>query len=198
MEADAQALKLEVARRVSDDAVLSKMSLPEMGAAIKQLNIACPGCGACGDAGLATPRMFNLLFETHVGPAMPEDRDATAAAGHNTGTGGGAASKANPNQISRAYLRPETAQGVYVNFLNTLNSTRRKLPLGIGQIGKSFRNEVAVANFVFRTREFDQMEMQYFVPPAESPTWYVAQRWVGGCACACAAWRGDTLLVVCV
>jgi glycyl-tRNA synthetase len=71
-----------------------------------------------------------------------------------------------------AYLRPETAQGMFTNFANVLNTTRKKPPFGIAQVGKSFRNEITPQNFVFRTREFEQMEMEYFVPPAESPKWH--------------------------
>jgi glycyl-tRNA synthetase len=71
-----------------------------------------------------------------------------------------------------AYLRPETAQGIFTNFANVLSSTRKKPPFGIAQIGKSFRNEITPQNFVFRTREFEQMEMEYFVPPADADTWY--------------------------
>jgi glycyl-tRNA synthetase len=95
---------------------------------------------------LTEPRSFNLMFKTNVGPV--ED------------TG------------SVAYLRPETAQGIFLNFLNVLNSARLKPPFGIAQIGKSFRNEITPGNFVFRTREFEQAEMEYFVPPAEGDQWY--------------------------
>jgi glycyl-tRNA synthetase len=73
---------------------------------------------------------------------------------------------------SIAYLRPETAQGIFVNYLNVQQSSRKKPPFGIGQIGKSFRNEITPGNFIFRTREFEQMEMEFFVPPAEGPKWY--------------------------
>ena len=84
-------------------------------------------------------RNFNLMFKTHVGPV----EDAAAA----------------------AYLRPETAQGIFVNFANVQTTSRKKPPFGIAQIGKSFRNEITPGNFIFRTREFEQMEMEYFVPP---------------------------------
>ena len=92
------------------------------------------------------PRAFNLMFKTHAGPVE--------GAGH------------------EVYLRPETAQGMFVNFMNVLNTSRKKPPFGIAQIGKSFRNEITPGNFVFRTREFEQMEMEYFVPPTESAQWY--------------------------
>src|SRR3546814_143287 len=70
------------------------------------------------------------------------------------------------------YLRPETAQGIFLNFANVVTSSRRKPPFGIAQIGKSFRNEITPGNFIFRTREFEQMEMEFFVPPAEADQWY--------------------------
>ena len=101
--------------------------------------------GEC-DGELTEPRSFNLMFKTHVGPV--EDSGAVA------------------------YLRPETAQGIFLNFLNVLNSSRMKPPFGIAQIGKSFRNEITPGNFVFRMREFEQAEMEYFVPPAENDQWY--------------------------
>ena len=96
-------------------------------------------CPNCGSKNLSEPRQFNLMFKTHMGPV--EDQGAVV------------------------YLRPETAQGIFVNFLNCQTSTRYKIPFGIAQIGKSFRNEITPGNFIFRTREFEQMEMQYFVKP---------------------------------
>ena len=101
----------------------------------------CPKCG--GE--LTSARVFNLMFKTHIGPV--ED---------------------NANVI---YLRPETAQGIYVNFQNVLNTSRKKVPFGIAQIGKAFRNEVTPGNFIFRMREFEQMEMQYFVQPESAGEW---------------------------
>jgi glycyl-tRNA synthetase len=98
-------------------------------------------CPQCGSKNLSEPRQFNLMFKTHMGPV--ED------------TG------------SVVYLRPETAQGIFVNFLNCQVTTRYKVPFGIAQIGKSFRNEITPGNFIFRTREFEQMEMQYFVKPGQ-------------------------------
>ena len=91
-------------------------------------------------------RHFNLMFKTYAGPVE----------------GAGA----------EVYLRPETAQGMFLNFKNVLETSRKRPPFGIAQIGKSFRNEITAGNFVFRTREFEQMEMEYFVPPAESAQWY--------------------------
>ena len=103
-------------------------------------------CPKCGSRDLTEARAFNLMFKTHAGPV--EDDGAVA------------------------YLRPETAQGMFTNFLNVLNTTRKKPPFGIAQVGKSFRNEITPGNFVFRTREFEQMELEFFVPPAEAATWY--------------------------
>jgi glycyl-tRNA synthetase len=91
-------------------------------------------------------RAFNLMFRTHAGPV--EGEGATV------------------------YMRPETAQGMFVNFANVLQTSRKKPPFGIAQVGKSFRNEITPGNFIFRTREFEQMEMEFFVPPAESAKWY--------------------------
>jgi glycyl-tRNA synthetase len=103
-----------------------------------------PGEGP--DCDLTEARDFNLMFETTMGPV--KDSGATV------------------------YLRPETAQGIFVNFKNVLQFSRKKPPFGIAQVGKSFRNEITPGNFVFRTREFEQMEMEFFVPPAEAPRWY--------------------------
>jgi glycyl-tRNA synthetase len=112
---------------------------------------ACPekpskNAGAGPNCELTEPRSFNLMFKTNIG--------------------------ALEGSSSVAYLRPETAQGIFLNFLNVLNSSRLKPPFGIAQIGKSFRNEITPGNFVFRTREFEQAEMEFFVPPAENDQWY--------------------------
>lgn len=104
----------------------------------------CPTCGATGS--LTEARNFNLMFKTHAGPV--EDTGAVA------------------------YLRPETAQGMFINFANVMTTSRKRPPFGIAQIGKSFRNEITPGNFVFRTREFEQMEMEFFVPPDEAPRWF--------------------------
>jgi glycyl-tRNA synthetase len=100
-------------------------------------------CPACGASDWTEPRPFNTMLQTRLGAVAEEDASALA------------------------YLRPETAQGIFTNFLNVLTTTRRKLPFGVAQIGKSFRNEVTPGNFILRTREFEQMEMEYFVPPDE-------------------------------
>ena len=106
----------------------------------------CPECG--GE--LTEARMFNLMFKTFMGPVEDD--------------------------ASQVYLRPETAQGIFVNFQNVLNSTRKKLPFGIAQIGKAFRNEITPGNFTFRTREFEQMEIEYFVKPGTDEELF--QYWV--------------------
>ena len=104
----------------------------------------CPNCGA--KSSFTEARQFNLMFKTNAGPVM--------------------------DSAAEVYLRPETAQGMFTNFMNVLNTSRKKPPFGIAQIGKSFRNEITPGNFVFRTREFEQMEMEYFVPPADSDKWF--------------------------
>ena len=106
----------------------------------------CPDCG--GE--LTDPRRFNLMFKTSVGPVEDD--------------------------ASIAYMRPETAQGIFVNFTNVLNSSRKKLPFGIAQIGKAFRNEITTGNFIFRTREFEMMEIEYFVRPGTEDEWHA--RWI--------------------
>jgi glycyl-tRNA synthetase len=108
--------------------------------------IHCPECG--GE--LTEPRQFNLMFKTHMGPV--EDAGSVV------------------------YLRPETAQGIFINFKNVLQFSRRKPPFGIAQVGKSFRNEITPGNFIFRTREFEQMEMEFFVPPEDAERWH--QHWM--------------------
>ncbi|MGI9094818.1 MAG: glycine--tRNA ligase [Thermoleophilaceae bacterium] len=106
-------------------------------------------CQVCGGE-LSDPRNFNLMFETHMGPVADEG--------------------------SRIYLRPETAQGIFVNFKNVMQFARKKPPFGIAQVGKSFRNEITPGNFIFRTREFEQMEIEFFVPPAAAGEWH--GRWM--------------------
>ncbi|MSQ22885.1 MAG: glycine--tRNA ligase [Dehalococcoidia bacterium] len=110
---------------------------------------ACPDCG--GE--LTQPRQFNLMFKTFLGPIE--------------------------NATAQTYLRPETAQGIFVNFNNVLTTTRRKLPFGVAQIGKAFRNEITVGNFIFRTREFEQMEIEFFVKPGTDDEWH--RRWIQDC-----------------
>lgn len=121
-----------------------------------------PVCSNCGSTNLTESRAFNLMFRTTVGAASADD-DPTAL----------------------AYLRPETAQGIFVNFKNVLDTSRRKLPFGIAQIGKAFRNEVTPGNFIFRTREFEQMEIEYFCRPEDAPR--IHQEWID----AYDAWLGS-------
>ena len=104
----------------------------------------CPNCEATGS--VTEARAFNLMFKTQAGPVEGAGADV--------------------------FLRPETAQGMFLNFANVLQTSRKKPPFGIAQVGKSFRNEITPGNFIFRTREFEQMEMEFFVPPADGPKWY--------------------------
>ena len=113
-------------------------SLEEIGEMIKKENIKCPKCGECD---FTEARSFNLMFKTHQG--VVEEKSAPV------------------------YLRPETAQGIFINFKNILQTSRKRLPFGIAQIGKSFRNEITPGNFTYRTREFEQMEIEYFVDPRD-------------------------------
>jgi glycyl-tRNA synthetase len=110
--------------------------------------IVCPDCGTKGQ--WTEPRDFNMMLKTYLGPVETEE--------------------------GLHYLRPETAQGIFVNFANVLTTARKKPPFGIGQIGKSFRNEITPGNFIFRTREFEQMEMEFFVKPGEDEQWH--QYWI--------------------
>ena len=114
---------------------------------IKENNVPCPKCGAHNFTEI---RKFNLMFKTYQG--VTEDSKA------------------------EIYLRPETAQGIFVNFKNVQRTTRKKIPFGIGQIGKSFRNEITPGNFIFRTREFEQMELEFFVKPGEDLEWFTYWR----------------------
>ena len=106
----------------------------------------CPEC----EGKLTPPRMFNLMFETHMGPVRSDE--------------------------NTVHLRPETAQGIFVNFSNVVTATRRRPPFGIAQIGKAFRNEITTGNFIYRTREFEMMEIEFFVPPGEDEEWH--ERWI--------------------
>jgi glycyl-tRNA synthetase len=111
-------------------------------------DISCPNCGTKG--AWTEPRDFNMMLKTFLGPVEDES--------------------------GLHYLRPETAQGIFVNFANVMGAARKKPPFGIGQIGKSFRNEITPGNFIFRTREFEQMEMEYFVEPGTDEEWH--QYWI--------------------
>ena len=126
------------------------MTEAEMQAYIDEHNIPCPSCGAHNFTGI---RQFNLMFKTHAG--VTED---------------------SKNVV---YLRPETAQGIFVNFKNVQRTTRKKVPFGIAQVGKSFRNEITPGNFTFRTREFEQMELEFFCEPGTDLEWF--QYWRAFC-----------------
>ncbi|HLF15326.1 MAG TPA: glycine--tRNA ligase [Bacteroidota bacterium] len=144
--------------QLSDDTVaeeFSKRTEADPSAVLKLLT--CPSCG--NKETFTGARKFNLMFKTFVGPV--EDSSAVV------------------------YLRPETAQGIFVNFLNVQSGSRQKIPFGIAQIGKAFRNEINTKNFLFRTREFEQMEMQFFVKPGTDDEWFEywrgeRMRWFGG------------------
>jgi glycyl-tRNA synthetase len=113
--------------------------------------VACPNCGTRGE--FTEPQQFSGLVKTYLGPVSSE--------------------------AGLHFLRPETAQGIFVNFLNVVTATRQKPPFGIGQVGKAFRNEITPGNFIFRTREFEQMEIEYFTPPAEAQEHF--ERWIEDC-----------------
>ena len=131
-----------VAENGLDIGPVEAMSKEEMEAFIAE-HIVCPSCGKND----FTPiRQFNLMFKTFQG--------------------------VNEDTAAQIYLRPETAQGIFVNFKNVLRTTRRKMPMGIGQIGKSFRNEITPGNFIFRIREFEQMELEFFCDPKEEFEWF--------------------------
>lgn len=119
------------------------LTFDQLTAYIEEHNIPCPTCGAHNFTGI---RKFNMMFKTHLG--VTEDSS------------------------TEVYLRPETAQGIFVNFKNILRTTRRKIPFGVCQIGKSFRNEITPGNFIFRIREFEQMELEFFCKPGEELQWF--------------------------
>ncbi|HWP81587.1 MAG TPA: glycine--tRNA ligase [Bacteroidota bacterium] len=126
------------------EAEFTKLLESPNGTTLVLAKLACPNCGNKGT--FTDARKFNLMFKTFIGPI--EDSSAVV------------------------YLRPETAQGIFVNFLNVQSSSRQKIPFGIAQIGKAFRNEINTKNFLFRTREFEQMEMQFFVRPGTDEEWF--------------------------
>lgn len=126
-----------------EDVKADAMSVEEMNAFMKEHEIQCP---ICGKSNFTDVRNFNLMLKTHLG--VTEDSS------------------------SLVYLRPETAQGVFVNFKNVQRATRKKLPLGIANVGKAFRNEITPGNFIFRIREFEQMELEFFCPPSQDDHWF--------------------------
>lgn len=139
-----------VAGQADNAAEVGGWSKEKMEAYLAEHAIKCPDCGA---QDFTEMRQFNLMFETHQGVVA----DSTTS----------------------IYLRPETAQGIFINFRNVMNTLRPRLPFGVGQIGKSFRNEITPGNFIFRTREFEQMEMEYFCHPDEAMGFY--EYWRGFC-----------------
>jgi len=130
-------------KKGGDPTTAGTMTEEAMTSYLTDNGINCPNCGVSDFTAI---RQFNLMFKTFVG--VTEDSASTV------------------------YLRPETAQGIFVNFKNVQTTSRKKVPFGIGQIGKSFRNEITPGNFIFRTREFEQMELEFFCHPSESQTWY--------------------------
>ena len=130
-------------------------------------------CPACGASTLSDERQFNLMFRTHLGPVDPASA-LVARLGEEGIAGDQAAMHRAVQAVLReqaVYLRPETAQGMFVQFANVQQSMNMKLPFGIAQVGKSFRNEITVEHFIFRSCEFEQMEMEFFVPPGEEAGW---------------------------
>jgi len=138
-------------RRHRQDHLLEAFEAKKGRPAEGMAEIVCPDCGTQG--AWTEPQLFSGLVKTYLGPV--------------------------DNEEGLHYMRPETAQGIFVNFLNVLGAARKKPPFGIGQIGKAFRNEITPGNFIFRTREFEQMEIEYFVPPAEAKRHF--DRWVEDC-----------------
>ncbi|WP_067932884.1 glycine--tRNA ligase [Alicyclobacillus kakegawensis] len=132
------------------DISVDGMSFSEMESLLREYDVHCPECGA---ADFTSIRQFNMMFRTHQG--------------------------VNEDTSSEIFLRPETAQGIFVNFRHVQRTMRKKLPFGIGQIGKSFRNEITPGNFIFRTREFEQMELEFFCEPGTDMEWF--QYWRGFC-----------------
>lgn len=133
----------QLIEQAKPDAPVTSMTNEQMVDYIKENHICCPNCGS---ENFTDIRQFNMMFKTHVG--VTEDSKSTV------------------------YLRPETAQGVFVNFRNVVRTTRRKLPIGICNTGKAFRNEITPGQMTFRTREFDQMEMEFFCKPGEDLKWF--------------------------
>ena len=131
------------ANKHNKDILVAGLSNEQLSEVVTQNKIPCPDCG---NSNFTPVRKFNMMFKTFQG--------------------------VNEDTANTIYLRPETAQGIFVNFKNVLRSTRNKVPFGIGQIGKSFRNEITPGNFVFRTREFEQMELEFFCKPGTDLEWF--------------------------
>lgn len=145
-----QLLEAKLQTQEEIDAVAT-LSLAEMDALLVEHDVACPNCSE--KRSFLPAKKFNLLFRTNMG--------------------------ATDETCEWIYLRPETAQGAYINFANVQSTMRKKLPFGVGQMGKSFRNEISPGHFLFRTREFEQLELQFFTHPDESDDWYLY--WVDQC-----------------
>jgi glycyl-tRNA synthetase len=144
----------EAAEKEGKEIIVDGLPFEKMEELVKEYNIACPECGSHDFTSI---RQFNLMFKTHQG-----------------------VTESSSNEI---YMRPETAQGIFVNFKNVQRTMRKKLPFGIAQIGKSFRNEITPGNFTFRTREFEQMELEFFCKPGEEIKWFnywkdTAENWL--------------------
>ena len=139
-----------IAENKVEGVVVEAMNNDELSAYIRENGITCPDCGKCDFTDI---RKFNMMYKTHQG--------------------------VNEDTASEIYLRPETAQGIFVNFANIQRTTRKKLPFGVGQIGKSFRNEITPGNFIFRIREFEQMELEFFCKPGTDLEWF--EYWRGFC-----------------
>jgi len=139
-----------IAENKVEGVIVEAMNNDELSAYIRENGITCPDCGKCDFTDI---RKFNMMYKTHQG--------------------------VNEDTASEIYLRPETAQGIFVNFANIQRTTRKKLPFGVGQIGKSFRNEITPGNFIFRIREFEQMELEFFCKPGTDLEWF--EYWRGFC-----------------
>ncbi|WNB92195.1 glycine--tRNA ligase [Bacillus sp. NEB1478] len=144
----------DAAEKEGKEIIVDGLPFEKMEELVKEYNIACPECGSHDFTSI---RQFNLMFKTHQG-----------------------VTESSSNEI---YMRPETAQGIFVNFKNVQRTMRKKLPFGIAQIGKSFRNEITPGNFTFRTREFEQMELEFFCKPCEEIEWFnywkdTAEKWL--------------------
>jgi glycyl-tRNA synthetase len=144
----------EAAEQAGKEIIVDGLPFEKMEELVKEYNIACPECGSHDFTSI---RQFNLMFKTHQG-----------------------VTESSSNEI---YMRPETAQGIFVNFKNVQRTMRKKLPFGIAQVGKSFRNEITPGNFTFRTREFEQMELEFFCKPGDEIEWFnywkdTAEKWL--------------------
>jgi glycyl-tRNA synthetase len=155
MQAEADEKALKIKKKLAKQGELAPVQLKSYMDARPEEHALIPSPATGEPGSLTPPRAFNLMFQTQVGPVSDD--------------------------ASVAYLRPETAQGIFVNFKNVTDSSRVKVPFGIAQIGKAFRNEITPRNFIFRSREFEQMEMEYFIPPDDDIWPKVHQEWIQWC-----------------